>query len=241
MKNKYFGDINDYFKYSLLRVFARSHVGPISVCWMLTADDNRGDGSFIKYLSDASSWDAYDPPVFRFLHKELVWKQLRSVSAMKRSRLILKARYYQHYLDDENRDMYFQNFSTTAWSKGLIFFDPDNGLEVPSVPPSRTGSCRYLYWNDVHRYFVAGYSLLIYQHFPRVNRKQYLAARAQEIFRQIPAGDVFSFRTPKVSFLCIPQDGHVLQIENVCEQVKKQWGDKFIISYYTKKASRHAY
>ena len=39
MKNQYFGDINDYRKYGLLRIL--STYGPIktAVCWMLTPDD----------------------------------------------------------------------------------------------------------------------------------------------------------------------------------------------------------
>ena len=34
MKNQYFGDINDYVKYGLLRVFSATH--RVAVCWMLT-------------------------------------------------------------------------------------------------------------------------------------------------------------------------------------------------------------
>ena len=39
MKNQYFGDINDYRKYGLLRLIAKKTGLKIGICWMLTPDD----------------------------------------------------------------------------------------------------------------------------------------------------------------------------------------------------------
>ena len=36
MKNQYFGDVNDYRKYGLLRLLGRAGKVKIGVCWMLT-------------------------------------------------------------------------------------------------------------------------------------------------------------------------------------------------------------
>jgi hypothetical protein len=44
MKNQYFGDINDYRKYGLLRGLSNRGEIRTAVCWMLTTDDGRGDG-----------------------------------------------------------------------------------------------------------------------------------------------------------------------------------------------------
>jgi hypothetical protein len=49
MKNQYFGDINDYRKYGLLRAFAEAHLS-VGVCWLLTADDAGGDGELRRLL-----------------------------------------------------------------------------------------------------------------------------------------------------------------------------------------------
>ncbi len=47
MKNQYFGDINDYRKYGLLRsVLAASRMS-LFVAWMLTEDDGSSDGGRI--------------------------------------------------------------------------------------------------------------------------------------------------------------------------------------------------
>jgi hypothetical protein len=49
MKNQYFGDINDYRKYGLLR---RLQAGlSLCVCWTLTDDDGSSDGRFLEYLN----------------------------------------------------------------------------------------------------------------------------------------------------------------------------------------------
>ena len=39
MKNQYFGDINDYRKYGLLRVLCNRGEIETAVCWMLATDD----------------------------------------------------------------------------------------------------------------------------------------------------------------------------------------------------------
>jgi hypothetical protein len=63
MKNQYFGDINDYLKYGLLRGFAASGFG-VGVCWMLTPDDGRSDGRKIEYLSNPQRGKVHDAELF---------------------------------------------------------------------------------------------------------------------------------------------------------------------------------
>ena len=46
MKNQYFGDINDYRKYGLIRILSNSGIIRTGICWMLTPDDTRTDGKF---------------------------------------------------------------------------------------------------------------------------------------------------------------------------------------------------
>jgi hypothetical protein len=37
----------------------------------------------------------------------------------------------------------------------LIFFDPDNGMEVGSRPWGRRDSCKYLYWRELVRAYAS--------------------------------------------------------------------------------------
>ena len=63
MKNQYFGDVNDYRKYGLLRglVEERQKLG---VCWMLTPSDGTSDGQKIRYLKEPERFRHLDPTLF---------------------------------------------------------------------------------------------------------------------------------------------------------------------------------
>lgn len=60
---QYFGDVNDFRKYGLLRAFASAGLS-IGVCWLLTADDAGGDGELRGYLSKPSRWRRYDADLY---------------------------------------------------------------------------------------------------------------------------------------------------------------------------------
>jgi hypothetical protein len=68
VKNQYFGDQNDYFKYNLLIYLAEelSGIRKLSIIWMLTKDDASGDGRRIKYSKGPG-----DRKLFRFLRESL--------------------------------------------------------------------------------------------------------------------------------------------------------------------------
>ena len=70
MKNQYFGDINDYKKYGLLRSVIDATGLQVSLAWMLTPDDGRPDGRFIEYLNKPEKYRDFDPLLFDGL-KEL--------------------------------------------------------------------------------------------------------------------------------------------------------------------------
>jgi hypothetical protein len=69
LKNQYFGDINDYRKYGLLRLLAGVGGLRIGVAWMLTPDDGCSDGGKTGYVKHPEQWRESDPALFRFLAK----------------------------------------------------------------------------------------------------------------------------------------------------------------------------
>ena len=78
MKNQYFGDGNDYFKYDLLIFLAEelSGIKKLSIVWMLTEDDGSKDGGSGDYSRGAGNKD-----LFRFLQTSL--NEGRQVSRLK--------------------------------------------------------------------------------------------------------------------------------------------------------------
>lgn len=67
----------------------------------------------------------------------------------------------------------------------IIFYDPDNGLEIPSVKIDDKPSKKYLFFEEVKAAYDAGKSIIIYQHTTRegkveeqiINRCQQLTSR----------------------------------------------------------------
>ena len=93
MKNQYFGDINDYRKYGLLRAILRASGLRTLVAWMLTPDDQRSDGNFVSYLENSARWSHHDPDLFRHLQEVLAHGAPRHVDLMERSSLLPGAKY----------------------------------------------------------------------------------------------------------------------------------------------------
>ena len=49
----------------------------------------------------------------------------------------------------------------------LVFFDPDNGLEIASVPKHHPKAGKYIYWDELVPFWNRGHALLIYHHLNR--------------------------------------------------------------------------
>ena len=62
MKVQYFGDVNDYRKFALLRLLAREGRFKIGVVWMLTPDDDRAEGNRRAYAKQPDKWRSFDLP-----------------------------------------------------------------------------------------------------------------------------------------------------------------------------------
>ncbi len=226
MKNQYFGDINDYKKYALLRLLSGEGAIRTAVCWLLTDADNRSDGQSVGYLQEAGRWRAFDPALFDALACCLASPENRHVGWAKTADLIPAAVYYDAPLADDasRRRDYFERFLAFARGSDLVFFDPDNGLEVLSKPYGKRGSNRYLYWDELSRAFAAGHSILVYQHFPRVERTAFMQILSAELCGRTGAAEIFTFRTANVVFLLIPQQRHLAYLRERSAQVERVWG-----------------
>ncbi len=232
MKNQYFGDINDYRKYGLLRVLSSDRKIKTAVCWMLTVNDGGTDGRFTEYLERPNRWRSYDPGLFDALHEIIIKREKRDVREAARAGLIERASYYSTELTDDNRNDYFLQFQKKITPSHLIFFDPDNGFEVGSVRKGKAGSRKYLFWDEVSRFFSTGASLLVYQHFPRIERKKFLTLKAKQIFAATKSQLIYAFETTRVAFFLIPQEHHLRSFRVSIEKVTDTWGDEFSIQEF---------
>lgn len=197
----------------------------VGVCWMLTENDGRPDGKFIDYPRDRDTYGSYDPPLFNALAACLHPSKQREVSSAERTGIIPGAVFYPHLLTDHGnqRAEYFARFSAASQACDLIFFDPDNGLEVRSRPKGRKDSRKYLYWDELAQAYAGSRSVLVYQHFRHEKREKTIATLSEQIVTRLGVPTVLLFRTPNVLFLLIPQREHLLFFERRAQEVVARW------------------
>ncbi|HEX73853.1 MAG TPA: hypothetical protein G4N93_01720 [Dehalococcoidia bacterium] len=227
MKNQYFGDINDYKKYSLLRLLGGNGQINTVVCWVLTEDDNGTDGRRTRYLEQPETWRKYDPVLYEHLREHVLDKGVRHVNIIEQANVIRNCRFYDEVIQDNMhlRDQYFDKFFKFAEGADLVFFDPDNGLGVKSVPRGKKKSSKYIYWCEVEASYESGHSVLLYQHFPRKSREPFIRSLAQQFKALKGIRNVISYCTFHVAFLLIPQPHHEDMLFENTAQVSQNWGD----------------
>jgi hypothetical protein len=231
MKDQYFGDVNDFRKYGLLRSLAipnRLHLG---VCWMLTDSDGRTDGSQLAYLANPKKYRQNDPQLFEWL-REAVYNGERRVVRVEQGALLGSTCFQSEILTDceRERDEYFTKCAALFAHCDLVFFDPDNGIEVPSTLRGRRNSRKYLYWEELCSTLAAGPSVLIYQHFIREERSGFIGRMTQDIRQRTRAAAVFSFRTPNVLFLLAAQERHAAAFRGRIATIPSEWASDQILA-----------
>lgn len=228
MKHQYYGDINDYRKYGLLRILQREAGFRVAVWWMLTPDDNRTDGKFIDYLAAHQRWRAFDPELFDTLVSTVATG--RRVTHVRETGLLPNAVLVEEELrSGSSRAENFRRVQLTVEQCDLVFCDPDNGLEVASCPVGRRGAPKYLYWAELVSLYTQGKSVLVYQHFPRVPRGRFIEQLLTELGSRTRSPCILCFATAKVGFFLITQPHHVDAIERGARRVGEVWGDQFRI------------
>lgn len=230
MKNQYFGDVNDYRKYGLLRCLSGGGSVSIGICWMLTPDDSRSDGGLIGYLSAPQEWRPYDPPLFDALQQDVHVLGRRDVRLIESSGLISGATFHSAYVptDKQGRAGYISQILEQLGTSQLIFFDPDNGIEVQSVPFGSRNSPKYVYWRELVAAFNSGHSPLIYQHYPRQARTAFHLRMGTEIHRRMPDAEVYALRTAGVVYLLLIRPEHTASLQKSLALLDRSWSRQIV-------------
>lgn len=238
MKNQYFGDINDYRKYGILRGLGGKGTLSTAVCWTLTPDDSRSDGSRIRYLSEPSEWSRYDPELFAHLRLTVIGRRVRAVEAIQDARVLPNSRFFDEVLTDNvaERKRYFDRFLRFARGTDLVFFDPDNGLGVKSVERGERNSSKYVYDEELAVAFRDGHSVLFYQHFPRRPRGPFVQGLVERLAPALGATEAYSFSTSMVVFLLFVHRRHYSMLESRAVEVEAKWGGQMRVAKHSQES-----
>lgn len=195
---------------------------------MLTASDERTDGQFLSYLDRSEKWRGFDPDLFDHLFRCVRMKGERDVRLVEGGSVLPRTSFFARLLSDDvtERRRYFVEMLEDFRGLDLIFLDPDNGFEVLSKPRGRKDSSKYLYWDEASSVYSAGYSVLVYQHFVRESRDDFIARIADEMGAQTGADELYSFRTPHVVFFLALQPEHADHFRSQVERVSAIWQEQ---------------
>ncbi len=230
MKDQYFGDVNDYVKYGLLRALSAESALRVGVVWMRTPDDDRPDGSRTSYLRDPA-WREHDPELYEKLARLAMPNTPRGLELFRRWELVPGAIDFDATLSDleHGRAEWMASAREALRECPLVFFDPDNGFEVESVALGKRGSNKYLYWHEARAAWDAGHSLLVYQHFPRVTREAYVNQLVGETSRRLPGSRVTPIQTPHVLFLLAAQHDHAEALTRASRLAAERWSGRVTV------------
>jgi hypothetical protein len=224
MKNQYTGDINDFRKYAILRALAACGFR-ITVCWMLTPDDSGPDGRRVAYLQQPT-WASLDSHLFASLGEVMARPGVRTVGALEQCEAFRGFRFYADLVPEarSERSEYLRKLVEGSDGKSeLIFFDPDNGITGSLF--KRNPSVKHLYWHEVATTFACGFSVLFYQHYPRLPRDEFIEQTATTAASRIGVSQTFTFRTPDVAFFLVPQLRHSERLRKIVNS-RTRWGEQ---------------
>ena len=229
MKNQYFGDDKDYRKYGLLRLLAIEGRLRLGICWMLTQEDKTGHGGKTNYLERPRPWRSYDPDLFDHLAASVMSGHARDLGVVEAANLIPGALFHSDVLEDGDvsRAEYMKTMHDRFQGLDLVFFDPDNGLAVDSCRPGRKGFSKFLTCEEAAATFASGFSLLIYQHYPHVEKDAHVRQQVHLLADSTKAKDIIPVSTSHVLFLLALHPEHVPGIQRALDALDRTWRGKF--------------
>jgi hypothetical protein len=182
MQNRYVGDVGDFAKFALLRRLAGitgERQIRLGVIWCLYPDESHNrNGRHVSYLSRAE-FEQLDLELTAALRR-IVDSSRRSIAAVAAAEILPPETIFCNALIRSpdggmssresrlvDRSKWLEDCFRRTEPSELVFFDPDNGVEVRSVPKHNIKAGKYIYWNELVGFWDRGQALLIYHHLNR--------------------------------------------------------------------------
>ena len=199
MQDRYVGDVGDFAKYALLRRLAGKlgeQPARLAVIWCLFPDEtHNNDGRHISYLH-SSDFEGLDDALLTTL-RAIVRTRKRSVAAVGSSKLfpestvfcdgVVSAPKTPRIAPDgrtQHRASWLNRCHNVTGTCDLVFFDPDNGLEIASVSKRHPNAGKYIFWDELIPFWRRGQTLLIYHHLNRTMDARRQVRALQDRFQE---------------------------------------------------------
>lgn len=136
MKNRFYGDVNDYIKYGILDIFSKKYKS-IGINWYLTDDRHgkNGDGNIDCHLKNEKAWRGFNERIFDKLKPRLQLDQRNIRYCLEDNVFNFKDEFIEQLPDNAPRRDYpvlrngwHARAKTHLSECDLVFFDPDIGV-----------------------------------------------------------------------------------------------------------------
>jgi len=215
VKNQYFADRRDLFKYDLLLdlVERRGSQRRLTFIPMLTAGDESGEGNVTRYGRDGRR-----PVVYEYL-RDALSSGRRDIRLLRQlmSQVDVEFMAYRddRWFEDKTRREYFARIPIEGLESSVVFFDPDIGLQTGSPGyMRRKGAEKYLMYSeltDVWKRASHDSVVVVYQHLQKdaTKRAHDVDRRLAELNRHLEAQRSWAVQSGDLAFLVLARDPDV--------------------------------
>ncbi len=242
MKNQYFGDIRDLFKYDLLQRIL-NELSPsqrLTFIPMLTRNEDENDTK--SEHGNKRDFDRAKKGGRPGTNNEKLIGFLKKYGGIdKDKRDFTKIEHYFHseniepliykdrehkYFEHRARDRYFKNIPGELLHKSLVFVDPDNGLEITNSTE------QHLLYPEVQKLYDRmdeDSILMIYQQFPMEKHIEYLCRRASDLKARTGDLPIYISDNEIIFFLLTKSDELRNQLERTISRYKRDYQKRLTI------------
>jgi len=151
--------------------------------------------------------------------------------------LAINSSYYDTMTPENKleRQKWFDSALIALKTCDLVFFDPDNGLSVKSIAYGKKSSSKYVFDSEIVMALQTSMprSLVIYQHFPRIERSSFIRSCCKRLFNWNFRTKLICISTSSVLFLMIPHYEHYEKLVIASSSFKRKWNNVFNITKYS--------
>jgi len=195
MQEKYFGDTHDFYKYYFLREISKDY--SLGIHWCLNPKEERkNDGNKVLTKKELKKDEVLYKILEQHRHKSL--KYIKPYFPK-------NTKYYDQKLEHYFMDFIYEEKAIEELKdQDIIFFDPDNGIEVSSMKNNE--KYKFITYRLLVKFWNLGKSLIIYQHEGR--NKGQTDEKIKILYDLIKRqANIITVRKGNVTYICVIQGG----------------------------------
>lgn len=210
LKNQYFGDTRDLFKYDLiLEILLRNKfLKQFTFVPMLTENDESFHGGKTSYRQAKAGTQRTE---LRNFLERCVSENRRNISELERffktykfGRKIDFAIYKKdEYFSHDTRMKYFEEINGQTLCKSVVLADPDVGLEVKSMKGKEEKYVKYHEVKYLHNRMDKNSVLVVFQFIPRVKREKYFPHVCKKLKKAVNDSPICYISDNQVAFFIL--------------------------------------